>query len=77
MKDQNSDSWAGVVKIQLPLAGNAEEALIYNKDRFIHVLVPVAEVAGMAGGRVKFFRNARIDGNGFLHIEGEAEDQTW
>ncbi|AHC30574.1 hypothetical protein CC53_gp157 [Rhizobium phage vB_RleS_L338C] len=77
MTEETKNRWEGIVKIQLPLAGSVSDALIYDKTKHVHVFLPVGDVEEIAKGRVKFFTKARIDSDGFLHIEEDAEEQTW
>lgn len=73
-----ANKWEGIVKVQVPLGGNdMSQALIYNEDRSIQVMVPVEEVNPMMGGRVKVYAHAKVNRKGLLLIGDEAGEQAW
>ena len=72
-----------VVKIQTPLAGNAEPAyLVYNKDRSVEFTISLQASRSineaMSGSPKRFFE-ASINSKGVIHIhtEREVEDPGW
>lgn len=75
-----------IVKVQLPLYVNEprdeQEALVYNEDRSIEVMLPIDdELRHAMDGQVKAFFEADVkytlDGAKILQIEEHLEDQGW
>ena len=64
-----------VVKVQMPLGGDATEALIYDESRRLTLQAPVEQVRGIMGEDIKAYFNARITRGGKLTIEGRTADQ--
>lgn len=69
-----------IVKVQVPISTNEEvpQALIYNRDRSIQVMIPVTPelVEKMGASRLKtYHRSEFIDGH--LIIHERVADQNW
>jgi aminoglycoside/choline kinase family phosphotransferase len=65
------------VKIQLPLAGDMTNALIYNEDKTINFLWPVEDVQDIMYGRPKAYFLSTINQDGQVTIESETEERDW
>lgn len=71
-----------IVKVQLPIAGDVGEALVYNEDRSVWFLGPVTDVLvnAMEGEHKRFFdAHFEPDGKGgvVFHIDDDAPWQDW
>jgi len=72
-----------IVKIQIPvsycLSGDkVPEALIYNEDRSVQLMVPVDKVTGIfKDDEYKIFCNATINDKNKLVIGTRAPEQDW
>lgn len=65
-----------LVKIQMPLAGRRDMALVYDKSRTWQLFVPVEDVEEKMRGEDKRYFSAHIK-NKELVIDDDAIEQTW
>jgi hypothetical protein len=67
-----------IVKVQLPLATSEPKpkAMIYNKDRSVHMFTDVDMVKNKMGKEKKLYFNAIVDGDSLTLLE-RAPWQSW
>lgn len=68
-----------IVKVQLPIAGDMSQALVYDEKRSIQTFIPVtASLLEAMDGRLKvYFRVSCDEEQKRLLVEAEIESQEW
>ena len=68
-----------IVKIQLPLAGDMSQALVYDGNRSLNTLIPVTDslLEAMDGRPKVYFRVSCDEDQKRLSVLAEVADQEW